>query len=67
MIWPWQIGTQFVTSQLSMVLASFTAMMYVAGSFPQPFAGERERNTLETLLASRLPDRAFCSERLARS
>lgn len=58
-IWPWQLGAPFITSQLAIVLAAFTASMYVAGVVPDSFAGERERHTLETLLASRLPDRAI--------
>jgi ABC-2 type transport system permease protein len=58
-LWPWQLGQQFVTSQLAVLLAAFTASMYVAGVVPDSFAGERERHTLETLLASRLPDRAI--------
>lgn len=64
-IWPWQLGEQFVTSQLSIVLAAMTAMMYVAGVVPDSFAGERERHTLETLLASRLPDRAILFGKIA--
>ncbi len=31
---------------------------------PDSFAGERERHTLETLLASRLPDHAILSGKL---
>jgi len=58
-IWPWQLGAHFVTSSLAIVLAAFTAAMHVAGIVPDAFAGERERHTLETLLASRLPDRAI--------
>lgn len=58
-IWPWQLGAPFITSHLAIVLSAFTAAMYVAGVVPDSFAGERERHTLETLLASRLPDRAI--------
>jgi ABC-2 type transport system permease protein len=58
-IWPWQFGVPFVRSGLGAVLAVLTAFMYVAGASPDTFAGERERHTLETLLASRLPDRAI--------
>ncbi len=58
-IWPWQFGLPFVHSALAVVLASVTALMYIAGAAPDAFAGERERHTLETLLASRLPDRAI--------
>ena len=58
-IWPWQLGAQFITTPLGVVLAAFTSAMHVAGVVPDSFAGERERHTLETLLASRLPDRAI--------
>ena len=58
-LWPWQVGAPFVTSKLAIVFAAFTSSMYVAGLVPDSFAGERERHTLETLLASRLPDRAI--------
>ena len=43
----------------SMLIAVIVPMMLVAVTIPGSFAGERERNTLETLLASRLPDRAI--------
>jgi ABC-2 type transport system permease protein len=58
-IWPWQLGPQFITGPVGVLLAAFTSAMYVAGVVPDSFAGERERHTLETLLASRLPDRAI--------
>jgi ABC-2 type transport system permease protein len=58
-IWPWQFGLPFVHSPLAVVLAAVTALMYIAGAAPDAFAGERERHTLETLLASRLPDTAI--------
>lgn len=64
-IWPWQLGPMFITSKLAIVLASISASMYVAGVVPDSFAGERERHTLETLLASRLPDRAILLGKLA--
>jgi ABC-2 type transport system permease protein len=55
-IWPWQLGVRFITTPLCVALSAITAAMYVAGIVPDSFAGERERHTLETLLASRLPD-----------
>jgi ABC-2 type transport system permease protein len=63
-IWPWQFGLPFVHSALAVVLASVTALMYIAGAAPDAFAGERERHTLETLLASRLPDHAILMGKL---
>jgi ABC-2 type transport system permease protein len=64
-LWPWQIGAQFVTSGLAIVLAAFVASMHVAAVVPDSFAGERERHTLETLLASRLPDQAILVGKLS--
>ncbi|HEY0672182.1 MAG TPA: ABC transporter permease subunit [Longimicrobiales bacterium] len=58
-IWPWQFGLPFVHSGLAVALAAVTALMYIAGAAPDAFAGERERHTLETLLASRVPDQAI--------
>lgn len=58
-LWPWQFGLPFVQSALGVVMTAMTALMYVAGAAPDAFAGERERHTLETLLASRLSDRSI--------
>jgi ABC-2 type transport system permease protein len=58
-VWPWLIGAPFVDSGLPLLFASATAAMYVAALIPDSFPGERERHTLETLLASRLPDAAI--------
>jgi ABC-2 type transport system permease protein len=58
-LWPWQFGLPFVNSALGVIMTAMTALMYVAGAAPDTFAGERERHTLETLLASRLSDRAI--------
>jgi ABC-2 type transport system permease protein len=58
-VWPWLIGEPFVDSGLPLLFASATAAMYVAALIPDSFPGERERHTLETLLASRLPDAAI--------
>ena len=58
-LWPWQFGLPFVQSALGVAMAAMTALMYIAGAAPDTFAGERERHTLETLLASRLSDRAI--------
>ena len=58
-LWPWQFGVTFLTTNLSAALAALTAAIYIAGAAPDSFAGERERHTLETLLATRLPDRSI--------
>lgn len=64
-IWPWLIGAPFVSSGLPLLFASATAAMYVAALIPDSFPGERERHTLETLLASRLPDAAILLGKVA--
>ena len=58
-LWPWQFGLAFLHTHLAVVLSASTAAIYIAGASPDSFAGERERHTLETLLASRVPDRAI--------
>jgi ABC-2 type transport system permease protein len=55
----WQIDPDFGRSALTVLLTSFLSIMFVTTVVPDAFAGERERHTLETLLASRLPDRAI--------
>ena len=56
---PLQMGHDFLTSAWSLVGAIFIPFILVGITIPESFAGERERHTLETLLASRLPDRAI--------
>jgi ABC-2 type transport system permease protein len=56
---PWQEGLDWFHNALSFVLAILLPFMIVGISIPDSFAGERERNTLATLLASRLSDRAI--------
>lgn len=63
-IWPWQFGAAFMSMNLAVALATITAMIYIAGAAPDTFAGERERHTLETLLASRLSDRAILAGKI---
>jgi ABC-2 type transport system permease protein len=58
-IWPLQAGPDFVLTWLGAVYAAFAATFQVTGLIPDSFAGERERHTLETLLATRLSDRAI--------
>lgn len=64
-LWPWLIGPAFVTTAVPVVFAIATSAMYVAAIVPDSFAGERERRTLETLLASRLPDFALLLGKVA--
>src|SRR5512135_723452 len=55
---PLQTGREWFTSWLAVYTACFPIMTVVT-LVADSFAGERERHTLETLLASRLPDRAI--------
>ena len=48
-----------------LVLAFIVPAILVGLTVPDSFAGERERHTLQTLLASRLPDRAILWGKLA--
>ncbi|MEX2284148.1 MAG: ABC transporter permease [Gemmatimonadota bacterium] len=57
-LWPWLIGAPFVASGMPVLFATMTAAMYVSALLPDSFPGERERHTMETMLASRLPDSA---------
>ncbi len=57
-LFPLQSGHEWFESWLSVYTACFP-IMTVVNIVADSFAGERERHTLETLLASRLPDRAI--------
>ncbi len=56
---PWQSGKAWLTNPLLPLAWSWLPVMMVMSMTADAFAGERERHTLETLLASRLPDRAI--------
>jgi ABC-2 type transport system permease protein len=56
---PWDSGLRWVESYVSLLIACAIPVLLVAMLIPNSFAGERERHTLETLLASRLPDWAI--------
>jgi ABC-2 type transport system permease protein len=60
-IWmPWDTGRDWFQDYLPSLIITFALPLLVVGVMvPDSFAGERERKTLETLLASRLPDRAI--------
>jgi ABC-2 type transport system permease protein len=57
-------GAGWVSSPIALT-ALLIPMLLVATTVPDSFAGERERHTLSTLLASRLPDRAILFGKLA--
>ncbi len=62
---PLQIGHALVEGPWSLLASVFMPMMLVGMIIPESFAGERERHTLGTLLASRLPDQAILLGKLA--
>jgi len=56
---PIQFMEGWLTGAWSLGVACFTPLILIVATIAESFAGERERHTLETLLASRLPDRAI--------
>ena len=62
---PLQIGGELVKGPWSLLASVLIPLMLVGMMIPESFAGERERHTLETLLASRLPDRAILFGKVA--
>lgn len=58
-IFPLQAGRYFLSEIPALILAVFMPVILLIVIVPDAFAGERERHTLETLLASRLPDDAI--------
>ncbi len=56
---PLEAGEQWVTNPLNMVWWVWVPFLMVTYIVTDTFAGERERHTLETLLASRLSDKAI--------
>lgn len=67
-IWmPWEMGLDWLERSMSLMLALVVTFILVGITIPDSFAGERERHTLPTLLASRLPDRAILIGKIATS
>ncbi len=59
-IWPLITGQSWLTVSTAMVLLTvFFPFFYILNYIGDAFAGERERHTLATLLASRISDRAI--------
>ncbi len=56
---PLQSGVSWLTSPIAVAIWSWVPFLLITGVVADSFAGERDRNTLETLLATRLPDRAI--------
>jgi ABC-2 type transport system permease protein len=58
-ILPIQFREEWLDMGWSLAIALFTPLILIAPTICESFAGERERHTLETLLASRLLDRGI--------
>lgn len=56
---PLQMGRDWVESPTQLMFWAWVPLFLVTAVVADSFAGERERHTLETLLASRLSDRAI--------
>ena len=56
---PLQFGLEMVSSPLQLIIWGWVPFLLIASMIADSFAGERERHTLETLLASRLSDQAI--------
>lgn len=56
---PLQIGPDLVREPAAILPFAWVPLLLASGMIADGIAGERERHTLETLLASRLPDRAI--------
>lgn len=57
---PWRAGLPWLElSPTELLLLLWVPFIYIVSFIGDAFAGERERHTLETLLASRMPDRAI--------
>lgn len=58
-VFPLQNGRAWVESPISVMVWGWMPFLWVSGIVADCFAGERERHTLEALLATRLSDRAI--------
>lgn len=58
-VFPITWGPDWVKEFPPLIIAFITPALIAAAMIPDSFAGERERHTLDTLLASCLPDRAI--------
>jgi ABC-2 type transport system permease protein len=56
---PWQLGRAWIEAPWVTFFWAWMPLFLVTAVTADAFAGERERHTLETLLASRLPDSAI--------
>jgi ABC-2 type transport system permease protein len=64
---PLQVGSAILTQPTLALVWLWLPVMLTMNMVAESFAGERERHTLETLLASRLSDRAILFAKMAAS
>ncbi len=64
-LFPIQMGPEWLVNPLGLISAAWLPLFMSMGLMADAIAGERERHTLETLLASRLSDRAILFGKLA--
>jgi ABC-2 type transport system permease protein len=63
---PWQMASLWVKMPIfPLVMWAWLPLIFVTIVIADAFAGERERHTLETLLASRMPDQAILFGKIA--
>jgi ABC-2 type transport system permease protein len=62
---PWRMPPERFFSPLQLLIYAFFSAVVITTVIADSFAGERERHTLETLLASRLSDRAILFGKIA--
>lgn len=58
-VFPLQNGREWVTSPINIMVWGWMPFLWVSGIVADLFAGERERHTLEALLATRLSDQSI--------
>ena len=58
-VFPLQSGREWVDSPVNIMVWGWMPFLWVSGVVADMFAGERERHTLEALLATRLSDQAI--------
>jgi len=64
-LFPLQTGREWLTNPLGLISVVWLPLFMTMGLVADAFAGERERHTLETLLASRLSDQAVLFGKIA--
>ena len=56
---PWRAGPAYADNMVALIVPALMPLLFVLVLVADSFAGERERHTLETLLATRLSDQVI--------